>query len=517
MSVKLKKEHLNLSRVVCSRYCQTTVECDVIVPDVKPDVLKVLRVSSDAFISQKTLQTDKVFIQGIIRLDILYIPDGNVLGSVKSISCTQDFNHTIDVKGVKPGMNLVAEVECDTPEFTVVNSRKLNIRNKIGMNIKVTTTSNVDIATAIDGDGGVQTNLQHLKICNSCCDAERDIIIRERLEVPAGKPDIGEVLRITVKPNPIEMKLLDGKVIAKGELNVCTMYCDNSEDNSIQCMEHSTPFTEILEVDGVTENMSAEIDYIVKNIYHEISRDSDGDRRLLNTEITLAACFKATEIVECDAICDAYGLKCELAIETDECYMEQLIETAHTNISQREKICVPDYLPDIHQICDCSGIPSIENVTIENGVVTVSGFVSYNPVYLTCDKDTPLSGFTHVLPFSHTFEIAGVSETSICDAKAELEHLSYTISGARDIEIRSVIALSVKAVNSDSCKYVSAIDYDDEAPAPCTPSMVVYFVQPDDTLWNIAKKYRTTPDAILALNGNETDCIKPGNRIYIFK
>ena len=517
MSVKLKKEHLHLSRIICSRYCQTTAECDVIVPDVKPDVLKVLRVSSDAFITQKTLQTDKVFIQGIIRLNILYIPDGSVLGSVKSINCTQDFNHTIDVKGVKQGMNLTAEVECDTPEFTLVNSRKLNIRNKIGMNIKVTAAADVDIATAIDGNENVQTNLQHLKICNSCCDAEQDITIRERLEVPAGKPDIGEVLKISVKPVPAEIKLLDGKAIVKGELKVCTMYCDNAEDSSVQCMEHAIPFTEILEVDGVAENMSGEIDYIIKDICHEISRDGDGDKRVLNVEITVAACLKATEIVECDAICDAYGLKCELAIETDECFMEQLIETAHTTISQRESICVPDYLPDIYQVCDCSGVPSIENVTIEKGTVIVSGFTTCNPVYLTGDKDVPLSGFSHVLPFSHTFEIADVTDKSICDAKAELEHLSYTISGSRDIEIRSVIALSVKAVNSDSCKYVSSIDYDNEAPAPCVPSMVVYFVQPGDTLWNIAKRYRTTPDAIMEVNGNENECIKPGNRIYIFR
>ena len=517
MSVKLKKEHLHLSRVICSRYCQTTAECDVIVPDVKPDVLKVLRVSSDAFITQKALQTDKVFIQGIIRLDILYIPDGSVLGTVKSISCNHDFNHTIDVKGIKPGMNLVAEVECDSPEFSLVNSRKLSIRNKIGINIKVSATSDIDIATAIDGNDAIETNLQHLKICNSCCDAERDIIIRERLEVPAGKPDMGEILKISAKAIPMEIKLLEGKVIAKGELKVCTMYCDNSEDSTIQCMEHCIPFTEILETDGVAENMSGEIDYIVKNIFSEIGRDGDGDKRVLNIEITLAACLKATEIVECDAICDAYGLKCELDIETDECFMEQLIETAQANISQRESVCVPDYLPDIHQVCDCSGVPSIENVTVEKGTVTVSGFMTCNPVYLTSDKDTPLSGFSHVLPFSHTFEIRDVTENSICDAKAELEHLSYTISGARDIEIRSVIALSVKAVNSDSCKYVSAIEYDNDAPAPCVPSMVVYFVQPGDSLWNIAKRYRTTPDAIMEVNGNENECIKPGNRIYIFR
>ena len=47
--------------------------------------------------------------------------------------------------------------------------------------------------------------------------------------------------------------------------------------------------------------------------------------------------------------------------------------------------------------------------------------------------------------------------------------------------------------------------------------MIVYFVQKGDTLWNIAKRYHTSVDAIKAANNLESDLIKPGQRIFIFR
>ncbi len=517
MSVKLQKEHIKLSEVICSRTCQTTTECDIIVPDVKPDVLKVLRVSSEAVITQKNIQAEKVYLQGIIRTDILYIPDGNVLGKVKSICTTTDFSHFVDAKGAKPGMNLSAEAECESAEYTLVNSRKLNIRNKINLGIKVTSLCEVDIATCIDGDEPIAVKSESLKLCNSCCEAERDIIIRERLDVPSGKPDIGEILRFSAKPIPGELRLLDGKAVVKGELKLCTLYCGTDEDSSMQCMEHTVPFTEILEIDGITENMTGEIDYCVKDIYSEICRDSDGDKRSLGAEITLCANVKTSEIMECQILRDAYGLNREIKTETNAYNMEQLVDTAFAQVAQKERVCIPDYLPDVHQVCDCSAVPNIESIQTENGKVTVSGYITCTLLYLTEEQDTPVSGFSHVLPFSHIFDIPGITESSLCDAKAEMEHLDYTITSPRDIEIRSIVAISLKAVNASKTNLISMIDYDTDAPIVCLPSMVIYFVQKGDTLWNIAKRYRTTPDAIIANNGPEKDFLKPGNRIYIFR
>ena len=45
MSVLLKKEKVPASEVICQKYSQTTIDCDVIVPDINPDIRRILDVS----------------------------------------------------------------------------------------------------------------------------------------------------------------------------------------------------------------------------------------------------------------------------------------------------------------------------------------------------------------------------------------------------------------------------------------------------------------------------------------
>ena len=58
---------------------------------------------------------------------------------------------------------------------------------------------------------------------------------------------------------------------------------------------------------------------------------------------------------------------------------------------------------------------------------------------------------------------------------------------------------------------------EEAAPSPMAGA-VIYMVQPGDTLWKIAKRYRTTVENILAVNEIENpDLIYPGQKLLIIK
>ena len=519
MSINLQKEQLKVTEILCSKYCQTTVENDIIVPDTNPDVLKILQVASEVVITRKSIQQDKVSVQGIIRTNILYIPDGDVIGNVKSITSASDFSHSIDTKDARPGMYLWADAECESPEYTLINSRKLNVRNKIGIGIKIAVPSEIDVATGLSEDSNnIRTKGKPLRICKFCGDAERDIIIRDRLELPPGKPDIGEILKFSAKPSSTELRIIDNKAVVKGELKVCTLYGGNDENSSVQFMEHTLPFTEILETDGFAEGMDGEIDYSVKDLCYEVCTDSDGDKRILAVEITICAYIKASETVELDAIDDAYGTNCSLKLNRNSHNIEQLIENTFAQCPVKERIKVPDYLPELYQICDCNASPNIESVIISDGKVTVSGFVNCNILYISANTETPVAGFSHTLTFSHTFDVPGIDKNSVCDAKSEIEHLSYNICDGHETELRIIVSLWLRAVNSSQVELIDSIEADENSEPGAIPSMVIYFIQDGDTLWDIAKRYKTTPECIIDNNsGTEKEIIKPGNRIYLFR
>ncbi len=517
MSVKLSKEHFCLKTAICSRYMQTTVESDVIVPDIKPDILKILQCGSEVSITRREVQSDKVFVQGIVRMNVLYVPDNGIDGGIKSISTQQEFNHSMDMPGATPGMEFFAEADASPAEYTLVNSRKLQLRTKVGLSARLLSPSEIDIATGVDEDCKIETKCQPMKLYNPCINANRDILIRERLEVPSGKPCISEVLKISAKPYSTELKALDGKAMIKGELKVCTLYCGEGESTAPEVMEHTLPFSEILEIDGLREGMEAEADLKLKDLYFEVCQDSDGDRKIISIEANLEAEVRAFETIECRAIEDAYCQSHPIELKKDTYHMEQLIASSTNQEAIKESIAVPDYLPDVHCLCECSAAPTIENVAVDMGEVTISGYMHCNILYLTEDTSTPACGFAHIIPFSQSFAVEGAAHTSVCDAKAEIEHISCTISSGKTLEVRAIVSTSIKVVEPIATELVSEIHCDENAVLPKMPSMSVYFVQKGDSLWSIAKKYRTSPDSILSANGEGAEAIKPGKCIYIFR
>lgn len=517
MSIKLQKETISLGDMLCTKYGQTMVESDVIVPDIKPDILKVLQISGDVVITQKSIQQDRAYVQGVVRLTILYAPDGDVIGNIKSMNASQEFSHTIEAPGAKPGMQLLADADADSIDYSLINSRKINIRGAVGINAKIVVPTEVSIATDIESEEPIQIRTSRLRTSNTAGEAERDIMLREQLEVPAGKPSIGEILKCDAKATSMELRMIENKAVVKGEVKVSTLYTGEDEEGSTQFMEHTVPFTEILEIDGLTEGMQGDVTYTVKEIYPNLAEDSDGERRYIGLELVLCAAVRGYELLEIEAIEDAYALDGEITIKRNSCNMEQLIDNVTAQIAHKETAEIPDYLPEVYQVCDCASTAKVNNITIEDGQIIVNGTATTNILYLSNDANSPLSGFNHNSEFTHTFSVPGADNMTICDAKAEVDHISYTIGAGKEIELRFIINLAVKALRAGRLDLIEEIDWTAETDRPPLPSIVIYFVQPGDTLWDIAKRYRTTPDAIIAANGLESDLIVPGQQIKIYR
>ncbi len=513
MAMHLIKEERKIGEVICQKTGQTMAESDVIVPDVKPDIKKILEVSGSVCITQKMIHQDKIHLQGVLRMTVLYLPDGGASGELCSLFVNQDFSHMMDCRGVTPEMQLTAEATPESMDYTLLNSRKVNLRCVIGLGAKVVRPLLLSLTTGAEGDDIPELQKQRLRLLGNTELCESKMILREQLEFPSGKPTIGEILRLTAIPTATELRLVDGKAIAKGQIRICTLYSAES-DRSVQFMEHLLPFTEILDMEGALDGMEGEIDFSIADLYHEIREDSDGEARHLGLELVLSVTVQGHEIFDVDVVTDAYSLCCDLDLTTKAHRMEQLLSNNTAEVTHKDHLELPSMLPTLKQVCDINATPKIDRIAMEGDRITVFGTVRSNILYLTEDESLPVCGFSRQSEFSHSFSVPGADSNTACDARVFLEHVSFTLSGNNSLELRFILGLTVKSLKTEEITLIEEI-------SPCTesgklhPCVVVYFVQQGDSLWKIAKRYHTTVEQLKSLNQLECDTIYPGQQLKI--
>lgn len=513
MSVTINNEKIQTGDVIVQKYNRTTVECDVIVPDVNPDILKVLEVDGYISVSEKIIRQGKVFIQGTVNMSVLYAPDGDAVSQVKVLNTTQDFSQSVDAGVPAADVSLAVETEAESFNYTLINSRKINLRCIVGINAKLTSTKEIEIPISID-DTDICVMRTPFKICSMTVNSENRISLCEQLELPLGKPTIGEILKTTVFPQSLDFCFIEDKAIVNGQAKICTLYT-SVDDGSFQFVEHTVPFSDTVDVSGAEEDMEGEIEYTLSDMYCESREDSDGESRIIGIDIGLCAAIRGFKIKELKIISDVYSTKGDCETKKNQLSFEQLIDNTTAQLTHKSSVSVPEFSPEIKQICTVTTNASVNRISIENDEITVFGILKNNILYVTADENIPIGSFSGISEFTHTFSVADCDDSTVCDAKIYTEHISYTLNGSESIDIRAVLGLSLRSYKNNTVNSITDINILEETHPLNKPFITIYFAQKGDSLWKIAKKYKTTVEDIKECNNLPDDNLIVGQQIRI--
>ena len=100
-----------------------------------------------------------------------------------------------------------------------------------------------------------------------------------------------------------------------------------------------------------------------------------------------------------------------------------------------------------------------------------------------------------------------------------LEQLSTVMVNGEELEVKAVLSLDTLVLQDISrpiVRRVTAKPIPEEVLA-AMPGLIGYIVQPNDTLWDVAKRYYTTTDRIMAVNQLTGEELKAGDRLLIRK
>ncbi len=503
MAFEANYQEITLNQIRSREIAMETAEGDVIVPDVQGDVGKVLQVKTSCAIESKEVSGERLNLCGTVYATILYLPAEGT--GIESMHTTLAFQHTVRLEGE----NTYVEAEAEIGEVTyyLYHSRKLNLKVIVTIKKQISSDCSWRVLTGCEAD--CDTEVKHLTVPYVAEHIQSDqvLAVREQTELAGSLPDVNRILFCEGKIREQEIQLMTNKAMIKGEIVLSFFYY--SMEETAEYAEHVIPFTEVVDAMGVSEDMNEQTTLLLSGLQMRVGEDGDGDMRMLYLDAKVFVSIRAilwekTEVVE-DMFCTDYPVICD---RKSVCY-SRIAAGASKEISIRENVACQDQ-PAIARIYLMETAASVETVSCKDEKTSLEGKCKISLLYQSPEGE--YCSLAKEIPFSQELE----GNLSRGDIQIKTGNFSYHLLSAGEVELRGVIYIEGTAAETVEvpCILQAEIAENTENDGP-RPSLVIYFTQPGDTLWNVAKHYSVTRDSIIKANKLPEGALAAGQKILI--
>jgi Predicted glycosyl hydrolase len=517
MTLELVKDTLKLDQVIGEGQGQTLIDRDIIVPDIKPDIVRVLSVEGKVNITGKNVEQDRVSIEGMVNFSILYTTE-NEPQPIYSMNQGTNFSHYIDVSRAVPGME--PEVKCDIEHIDInkLNGRKLNVQCVLNMSAKVTESIPIDTVKDVAGMPDMQLLRDMVTIDETTGNETAQVVVRGTVEIPQDLPSAAEIVKCDALIHKKEEKVEDGRVVVSGCVLVPVLFSSKGDVVDIYKVVEDMVFTHTIEVPGTTPDMACRVEYNVDDVYAELKSNDDGENRQVDIEVAVGLKVRTVRRDEVPIIIDAYAPS--LRVETEVRNISSNV-SAGENASQmviKESMQLPEGNPEIEKVYDMVCKPSITDLKLQDDKALVEGVVGCDIIYLARGEERAVHSFSDELPFKTSVALPGCKSYMKPEILAGIESMDCSMVTKDEVEVKIMVECKVSVFDKIN-KYFIVNMGESEGEIPVhKASITIYVVQPKDTLWMIAKRYYTTMDDIIKVNEiEEPDKIVPGMKLLIPK
>ena len=121
------------------------------------------------------------------------------------------------------------------------------------------------------------------------------------------------------------------------------------------------------------------------------------------------------------------------------------------------------------------------------------------------------------LPFNFSTEIKGVNKNSFVSTNINVAKQDFIIGQNGNIDCNINLEFEINVSMTTGVNIIENLDVEELQEAK-SYSMIIYFVKQGDTLWNIAKKFKSTVEDIACVNNIEdVNKIRIGEQLFIPK
>lgn len=511
MSVELIKKPVSLYQVIDEQQKEELMEAGIIVPDSKPDVLDVL--AADTRIVVKTREkTGRVMeIGGEILYQVLYRAD-NQEQSMETINVSVPWSVSCShpAREEDADIHTVVRSSVEHTNVEIVNGRKLSARSVVKLNVKFLSIQSVEAGDNIQGENVYQkAEQQDIMLVEDT--GERNLNISELLELPAGKPAIGEILYWNSALK--EPKITENDMVEL-ILSLNILYRPDNDSTQVENASFEIPVTKSLDMENNYTGLMINAELGSLNVKPDEDLDGLLTRVRIDGEVNIEYVLYASENI--NLINDAYSPDYDFELEKKTVAVSVEEQDMSENIQVKADIpleCGGDNLDEVLNVCVKPRLLSAEN---DGTGIQISGCLDIFVLYGTGSNMRVLRGANQEVQFTHRMALPEANTAYDSDVKLIVNSNAFDILSGNELGIKADITVKLHLSRKAEISIVTGIKGVKPAERKEKPPILVYYTQEGDTLWSIARKYRVPIQKIMNDNGmtEETEPVA-GQKIFL--
>lgn len=491
---------VTMLKIAIDNYSEEKVEHEIIISDYSASVGKIIRCDATPVVISKTIEKEKLTILGICEINVIYCDEES--GNIKSVTERVPFEKIFRADVELSNCRVISKIRVNNILARQINSKKINVKVILGIATKMMGNEKVSIISEIsDNDIETANNVVEHYIYSNC--TESDISVSGEVNAPHMPID---VIKTYATVDFKDIKPINDKIIIKGEVQINAIYTYGDSVSDLEIAESKIPFTEVIDAETSEEDSKINLDAVIKGLKCYVEEEN------IAIECDLIISALIYNPVKYYTISDLYSKKNNVTVSTKNIVIESLNEKIEFKDRVSDKF---DFEFKEARIVNMNCQPTVKNISYNDGVMIVDCDVNVT-VYAYNDEEYKIADKTLSYSIEKTIEIG--NDTLRCEAKVESDNISYIVVNDEQIELSMDLLFTIDSFTKNDYNVVdNFIVEPDEAVNNFSSKVIIYYAQQGETLWEIAKKFRTSVEALKCINDIDSSGIHSDRVLLVSK
>ena len=467
----------------------TESSTDYVLPDYLGDVRKILFTEATLRPSGRFAGGDEVEFSGIVVYNVIYL---NSEGGLCSVDFTSDYDYSVKCSGENYN-DSIADTRVSNYAVRLIGPRKINAKASLVGSVHLCERESLCVSgDAFTGQHEPEINrgTANVRVSKTSSVTEREYA-ESVAKLDGAIADEVSVIHSFIDVMVEDVHREESTVCVKGKIRMCAVIKNN--DEPAYCTEKTIPYEENIDFESIMPDMTLIPQMSVTSLRTEVNAEETGCNVVMSAIVEMCVIGEGNQPVS--LVLDGY-LK---EMPTDNCYESFEFATLTDAVTVRESHSAEISRSEIdsdqlREIVFLTSTPKVESVEPYEGGVAVTGEVRYSGIASEFSGDAiSYTGIKFSTPFTINVNLSCQNnEKTQIDVELHTQNASASLDDEKLYVSCSLVCTAV--ATTEGCQEVlsSMSCTEGECYESDCAKITVYYPNSEDTLFSVAKRFRTS-------------------------